>query len=124
MSARRSPALTARETASTARSPPNARDTPSSSRAAGLSASAPRAASARLARRVVARVERQLQVLLGVVLPELAHRRERGHDGVLQLAVDPLDLPDVDVLHGVAPAVHADRPARRVPDLDLAERGQ
>src|SRR5260370_4191424 len=42
---------------------------------------------------------------------------------VLQLAVLALDLPHVDVLDRVAPAVDLERPARGVGDLDRAERG-
>src|SRR5947209_4998285 len=120
--ARPSPARTARATSSTARRPPNALETDRSS-------SAYASASARLvtdlavrAWRVVARVERLLQVLVGVVPPELAHGREGRDHGVLQLTADLLHPADVDVLDGVAPAVDADRAARKVLQLDPAER--
>src|SRR5439155_1954496 len=122
MSARRSPARTARATSSTARRPPNALETDRSS-------SAYASASARLvtdlavrAWRVVARVERLLQVLVGFVLPELAHGREGRDHGVLQLTADLLHPADVDVLDGVAPAVDADRATRKVLQLHPAER--
>src|SRR5215813_3075448 len=63
--------------------------------------------------REVPRIDRLLQELLGVVLPELAHGRVRVDDGVLQLAADALDLADVDVLGRVAVGVHLHRAARR-----------
>ena len=44
-------------------------------------------------------------------------------DRVLQLAIHPLDLADVDVLDGVAVRVHLHGAARRVADGDPAERG-
>src|SRR2546425_4262488 len=73
--------------------------------------------------REVPRVYRLLQEFFGVVLPELADGRIRIDDGVLELAAHALDLADVDVLRRVAVGVHLHRPARRVGDLDLAERG-
>src|SRR5262245_62344797 len=95
ISARRSPGCTASVTRSTACNPPNERDTPSSSSAAELiragCSSSDGLRSAVLARRVVARVERRLHVLLGVVLPELADVGEGRDDAVLQLAADLLD---------------------------------
>src|SRR5690348_9246720 len=48
----------------------------------------PRGASAGLARLPIARVGEDLQVLLGLVRPELRHVRKRVDDGVLHLAVD------------------------------------
>src|SRR5439155_13053392 len=90
---------------------------------------APVAGAARLAAgsavrawRVVARVERLLQVRVGVVLPELAHGREGRDHGVLQLAADILDPADVDVLDGGAPAGAADGAAREDLQLDPAGR--
>src|SRR5713226_7628487 len=76
-----------------------------------------------LAGRVVAVVDRQLEVLLRLVGPELRDRREGVDDRVLQLAALALHLADVDVLDRVAPLVELQRPARGVGDLDLAERG-
>src|SRR3984893_3446771 len=77
-----------------------------------------------LARGVVARVERHLQKLIGVVLPELAHGRVGEDHAVLELAPYALDLPHVDVLDGIAPAVDDDGTARKVLQLDLLEGGQ
>src|SRR5438093_11919902 len=87
---------------------------------------APRARvlSAGLARRIVARVERRLQIFLGVVLPELADVRIREEHGVLELAADSLHLADVHVLDGIAERIDLHGAAREVLQLDLAERGQ
>src|SRR5215471_3458876 len=68
-------------------------------------------------RRELAGVHGLLEELLGVVLPELAHRRVGVDHRVLELAVDALDLADVDVLGGVAVGVHLDGAARGVLDL-------
>src|SRR5713226_9057555 len=76
-----------------------------------------------LAGRVVAVVDRQLEVLLRLVGPELRDRREGVDDRVLQLAALTLHLADVDVLDRVAPLVELQRPARGVGKLDLAEPG-
>src|SRR5262249_32528942 len=78
--------------------------------------------SAVLARRKIARVDGLLEEVVGIVLPELAHRRERVDHRVLKLAAHPLDLPHVDVLHGVAVAVDGHRAARGLPELDVAQR--
>src|SRR3989304_7457079 len=75
-----------------------------------------------LAGRVVTAVEGRLQVLLGVVLPELGDVRVRVDDRVLELPPDLLYLPDVDVLDGVAPAVDLDGAARGARDVDGPQR--
>src|SRR5262245_59064854 len=74
-----------------------------------------------LRRRVVARVRRCLEVLLGLVRPELAHVRVRVDHGVHQPPLFPLDLADVDVADDVTVLVELDRSAHRV-DLDRAHR--
>src|SRR2546427_6098477 len=71
--------------------------------------------------REVPRVHGLLEKLLRVVLPELADRRVRMDDRVLQPAAHALHLADVDVLRGVAVRVHLHRATRRVGDLDLSE---
>src|SRR5581483_220277 len=86
MSARRSPGRTSRLTRSTACRPPKDRHTASRRRAGGLTRSAV------LARGMVARVERRLQVLVRLVLVELADGGERGDHRVLQPAADLLHL--------------------------------
>src|SRR5919109_2456857 len=110
MSARRSPGRTASSTPSTARSPPNAFDTRARRSASG---SLRGDSLTVLAGRIVATVERPLHVLVGLVLPELAHGRVGGDHRVLQAAADPLDLADIDVLDGIAEIVDLERPARR-----------
>src|SRR5438034_5150104 len=121
MMARRSPGWTARSTPSTASRPPNDRET----RASRSATDPDRAAlSAVLAGRGVARVQGQLHVLLGVVLPELPDTREGRDHRVPELARDPLHLAHVDGLHRIAPLVHADGAARRVLDVHLAESRQ
>src|SRR6266850_4251138 len=79
------------------------------------------AGSAVLAGWEVPGIDRLLEELLRVVLPELAHVRVRVDDRVLQLAVHALDLADVDVLRRVAVGVHLHRAPRRVGDLHLAQ---
>src|SRR5439155_23187314 len=118
ISARRSPGRTASSTSSTARGPPNHFETFSS-----LSAKSGTLLAV-LAGRVVPRVERLLEIVLGLVLPELADGRVGGDHGVLQATAHALDLADVNVLDGIALGVHRERPARGVLDVDLAERGQ
>src|SRR5215469_9352229 len=124
MSARRSPGRTARATPSTARRPPKCLLTPSSVRAnsALMTFGCPRLAV--LAWRIVSRVERHLQELVGIVFPELAHRRIGEDHGVLELAAHPLHLAHVDVLDGIAPLVDDHRPAGKVLELHLLEGGQ
>src|SRR5262249_61610446 len=126
MRARRSPGRTVSATPSTARRPPKCLLTPSSSRAsAAVMASGPaRAPLAVLAWRIVARIERHLEELVGIVFPELAHRRVGKDHGVLELASHPLHLAHVDVLDGIAPLVDDHRPPRKVLELDLLEGGQ
>src|SRR5574341_1336798 len=71
---------------------------------------------------VVAAVDRLLQVLLRVVLPEL---RDRGVDldhGVLVHAPDLVHAPEVDVLDDVPVLVDLDGAPRRALDLGGAER--
>src|SRR5437867_10377369 len=70
---------------------------------------------------IVARVEGQLEVLVGIVFPELAHRGIREDHGVLELAAYPLHLAHVDVLDGIAPLVDDHGPAREVLELHLLE---
>src|SRR5215467_10316346 len=126
MRARRSPGWTASATPSTARRPPKCLLTRSSSRAsATLMASGPaRAPLAVLAWRIVARIERHLEELVGIVFPELAHRRVGEDHGVLELSSRPLHLAHVDVLDGIAPLVDDHRPSRKVFELDLLEGSQ
>src|SRR5437867_3351516 len=71
--------------------------------------------------REVPRIHGLLEKLLRVVLPELADRRVRMDDRVLQPAAHALHPADVDVLRGVAVRVHLHGAARRVGDLDLSE---
>src|SRR5262245_26840317 len=121
MRARRSPGCTTSSTPSTARSPPNALETRSRRSASGSL----RAASlAVFAGRVVAAVQRTLHVLVGLVLPELADGRIRRDDRVLQLAADPLDLADVDVLDRIAEVVDFQRAACGFFQIDPAQRRQ
>src|SRR3990167_2916006 len=68
--------------------------------------------SAVLAGRVVAAVDRLLEVLLRVVLPELPHRGVGVDDGVLVEVPDLVDAPDVDFLVGVPVLVDLARPPR------------
>src|SRR5687768_7385844 len=110
MSARRSPGRTASSTPSTARSPPKTFETRSRRSAQSLRR---RASLTVLARRIVPAVQRPLQVLVRLVLPELGDGRVGGDDGVLQ-PVLALDLPDVDVLDHAVVVVDAERTARRV----------
>src|SRR6266568_7251183 len=136
ISARRSPGRRASATSSTARRPPKSLVTPSSRSANSsviLIQPSPHRSkralqlelpSTMLARGVVARVEGHLQELLGIVLPELTHRRVREDHGVLELAAHALDLADVDVLDGVAPLVDDDGTAREILQLDFLERGE
>ena len=112
MSARRSPGRTASSTPSTARSPPNDLQTASSWSASG---SLDVTLLAVLAGRIVARVERPLEIVLGLVGPELADAGDRGDHRVLQAAAHALDLAHVDVLDGVAVGVDRDRSARACP---------
>src|SRR5215813_14043077 len=124
MSARRSPGRTARATPSTARRPPKCLVTPSSVRAYSAFMTLGRPPLAGLAWRIVARVERHLQELVGIVFPELAHCRIGEDHGVLELAAYSLHLAHVDVLDGIAPLVDDDRPAGKVFELDLLEGSQ
>src|SRR3989441_7712024 len=73
--------------------------------------------------RKIARVHRVLQIVVGLVGPELRHVRECVDDRVLQTVVHLLDLAHVDVLDRVAEVVETDRPARRIGEIDLAKRG-
>src|SRR5262249_16765899 len=118
------PGRTARATPSTARRPPKCLLTPSSVRANSALMTFGRARLAGLAWRIVARVERHLQELVGIVFPELAHRRIGQDHRVLKLAAPPLRLALVDVLDGIAPLVDDDRPAGKVLELDLLEGSQ
>src|SRR5687767_147291 len=120
MSARRSPGRTASSTPSTARSPPKTFETRSRRSAQSLRR---RASLTVLARRIVAAVQRPLQVLVRLVLPELGDGRVGGDDGVLQ-PVLALDLPDVDVLDHAVVVVDAERATWRVLQRDLSQRGQ
>src|SRR5438093_9367048 len=58
--------------------------------------------STMLAGRKVPVVDRLLEELFGVVLPELADRWIGVDHGVLELPSDLLNLPDIDVLRRVA----------------------
>src|SRR6266508_206828 len=118
MIARRSPGGTASVTPSTADSPPNTLETFESVSAGTGSLMG----SAILAGREVAVVDRLLQELLRLVLPELRHGRVRVDDRVPELPVLLLDLADVDVLDRVAVRVELDGAAGRVRDLDVAQR--
>src|SRR6266852_6701504 len=122
MTARRSPGRTASDTPPTACSPPKYFETPSSLRAkSALRRALPLAV---LAWGMVSRIERLLQKLLRVVLPELAHRRVGEDHAVLEVAAHALDLPHVDVLDGIAPAVDDHGAAGEVLQLDLPQGGQ
>src|SRR5437870_190539 len=72
--------------------------------------------------RKIARVHRVLQIVVGLVGPELRHVRECVDDRVLQTVVHLLDLAHVDVLDRVAEVVETDRPARRIGEIDLEKR--
>src|SRR5690349_22365294 len=123
MRARRSPGRTSMLTPSTACRPPKDRQTASRRRAGWLTRRAG-PGSAVLAWGIVPRIERRLQVLVGVVPVELADGRERGDHRVLQLAAELLDLAHVDRLDRVVPLVHRDGPARSILDLHPAQRRQ
>src|SRR5262249_35476783 len=118
--ARRSPGWTARVTSSTARRPPKTFETPDRLSAGAVVTPV----LAMLAGRHVPVVYGLLQEFLRRVLPELRDGGEGLDHGIGELAVPLLDLPDVDVLDGAAVAVELDRPARRVGNLHLPERGQ
>src|SRR5262245_37028212 len=66
-------------------------------------------------------VDRLLQELFGVVLPELADRRIGVDHGVLKLASHLLDFSDVDILCRVTVGVHLDGAARGVLDFDFPQ---
>src|SRR5206468_1334930 len=83
-SARRSPARIVSVTPSTARRPPNARETFSRTRQSATSLMRP-------PRHVLPGVQGLFEEFCRVVLPELRHVRERLDHGVLQLAVHALD---------------------------------
>src|SRR5262249_11038491 len=74
--------------------------------------------------RVGARVGGSLQELLGLVGPELRHRRIRVDDGVDELAAGFLHANDVDVLGGIAVLVELDGAARIRHRLDGAADGR
>src|SRR5215469_18339927 len=74
--------------------------------------------------RIVARVGGSLQELLGLVGPELRHRRIRVDDGVDELAAGFLHANDVDVLGGIAVLVELDGAARIRHRLDGAADGR
>src|SRR4030095_15159503 len=89
---------------------------------AGIS---PGGASSTPGGRIVAAVGRELQELIRLVRPELADQWVRVHDGVGELAGDPLHLEDVYVLRRVAQVVELDRSARILDRLArLADGGQ
>src|SRR5438128_11854058 len=71
--------------------------------------------------REVPRIHGLLEKLLRVVLPELADRRVRMDDRVLQPAAHALHPADVDVVRGVAVRVQLQGTTRRVGDIDLSE---
>src|SRR5260370_25281177 len=64
-----------------------------------------------LGRRPVARIDRVLEELLGLVGPELAHVRIGVDDAIHQPAVLALDLAQVHVAHDVAVPVELHGPA-------------
>src|SRR5215831_1457656 len=74
--------------------------------------------------RIVARVGGTLQKLLGLVGPELRHRRIRMDHGVHELAAGLLHPDDVDVLGGIAVLVELDGAARIRHRLDGAADGR
>src|SRR6266545_4476556 len=140
MMALRSPGMTVSVTPRTACRPPKLFDRPRSSRAGSPpcaltsvlspiageeagAATAPRpmgALIAEFAGREVAAVDRRLEELLLVELPELVDVRIGLNDGVPELVLVVaehlllLDLLDVDVLHRIAHVVDADGTADRI----------
>src|SRR5882724_7654479 len=80
--------------------------------------------SALCARRVVPRVDRVLQKVLGLEGPELRDVGEGMNHAVLELAAHALDLTHVDVLDRVAVVVEAHRPAGSVGEIHAAHGGE
>src|SRR3954468_11621649 len=68
------------------------------------------------------RVDRALQELLRLVLPELTHRGIGLQDGVDEAAVLLLDLADVDAEDGVPVLVDPDGAAEAVLDVERSQR--